>query len=115
MVKQKRRRFAPEKNQAINEEVHKLQANEMIREVHYPVWLANVVVMNKKNIKNKLCINFTNLKKACLNDIFWLPMIDCLVNATTVQEMMSFLDALSGYNQILMHPDNQDTKIINPS
>ena len=50
-VKQKRRKFAPERNKVINEEVQKLLDIGSIREVHYPDWLANVVVVQKKNGK----------------------------------------------------------------
>ena len=50
-VRQKRRRFAPERNQVINEEVEKLKKNGFIWEVQYPDWLANIVVVRKKNGK----------------------------------------------------------------
>ncbi|KAL5554777.1 hypothetical protein UlMin_042178 [Ulmus minor] len=48
-VKQKRRKFAPERNKVINEEVQKLLDIGSVREVHYPDWLANIVVVRKKN------------------------------------------------------------------
>ena len=79
-----------------------------MREVQYPDWLANVVVVKKKNGKWRICINFTDLNKACPKDPFLLPHIDMLVDATTGHELLSFMDAFSGYNQILMHPDNQE-------
>lgn len=107
LVKQKRMRFALEKIQAINEELDKLHDNGMVREVHYFDWLANSILVNKKNGKNKVCIDFTDLDKACPDDIFLLPMIDQLMDATASHEMMSFLDSFSGYNQILMHQDDQ--------
>lgn len=54
-----------------------------------------------------MCIDFTDLNKACLKDTFPLPHIDTLVDATAGHDMMSFLDAFLGYNQILMHPNDQ--------
>lgn len=60
----------------------KLQGNNMIREVHYPDWLVNMVVVKKKNEKNRVCIDITDLNKACRNDRFSLPIIDRLVDAT---------------------------------
>lgn len=52
-VKQKMRRFTHEKNQAINEDVDRpMSSNKMIREVQHPKWLANTVVVKKKNEKN---------------------------------------------------------------
>ncbi|XP_057780030.1 uncharacterized protein LOC130998612 [Salvia miltiorrhiza] len=106
--KQKRRKFAPERNQIINEEVTKLLRNGLIREAHYPEWLANVVVVKKKNGKWRVCIDFTDLNKACPKDSFPLPHIDMLVDATAGHELLSFMDAYSGYHQIRMHPDDED-------
>ena len=64
-VKQKRRSFAPERQKAINEEVGKLLQAGAIREVEYPEWLANVVLVKKANGKWRLCIDFTDINKAC--------------------------------------------------
>ena len=92
----------------INEEVEKLKKNGFVQEVHYPDWLANVVVVRKKNGKPRVSIDFTDLNKACPKDSFPLPQIDMLVDATAGHELLSFMDAYSGYNQILMHPDDQE-------
>ncbi|XP_057803551.1 uncharacterized protein LOC131018872 [Salvia miltiorrhiza] len=105
---QKRRKFAPERNQVVNDEVTKLLKNGLIREVHYPEWLANVVVVKKKNDKWRVCIDFTDLNKAYPKDSFPLPHIDMLVDATAGHELMSFMDAYSGYHQIRMHPDDEE-------
>ena len=107
-VRQKRRKFAPERNRIVNEEVQKLLKIGSIREVKYPDWLANVVVVPKKNGKHRVCIDFTDLNKACPKDSFPLPHIDSLVDATSGHELLSFMDAFSGYNQILMHPNDQE-------
>ena len=64
--------------------------------------------MKKKNGKWRVCIDFTDLNKACPKDLFPLPHIDMLVDATAGHELLSFMDAYSGYNQILMHPDDQE-------
>lgn len=89
----------------MNEEVHRLEANDMIMEVHYPDWLANVMVMKKKNGKNKFALISLIWTKQCPNDSFPLLMIDKLVNAIVGHEMMSFFDAFLSYNLILMHLD----------
>ena len=107
-VRQKHRKFARERNQIINKEVEKLLSIGSVREVYYPDWLANVVVVPKKNGKHRVCIDFTDLNKACPNDSFPLPHIDSLVDATSGHELLSFMDAFSGYNQILMHPEDQE-------
>ena len=50
-VQQRRRTFAPERDQAVAEEVTKLLTAGFIREVYYPEWLANVVLVKKANGK----------------------------------------------------------------
>ena len=107
-VKQKRRSFAPERQKAINEEVGKLLQEGAIREVEYPEWLANVVLVKKANGKWRLCIDFTDINKACPKDSFPLPKIDLIVDATSGHELLSFMDVFSGYNQISMDPDDQE-------
>ena len=92
----------------VNEEVEGLLKAGKIREVKYPDWLANVVVIGKKNGKWRVCIDFTDLNKACPKDPFPLPHIDALVDATAGHERLTFLDAYSGYNQILMDPADQE-------
>ena len=67
-IKQKRRVFAFERNNAIMEEVDKLLAANFIREVFYPDWLANVVMVKKTNGKWRMCVDFINLNKACPKD-----------------------------------------------
>ena len=107
-IKQKRRSFAPERQKVINEEVDKLLHAGAIREVEYLEWLANVVLVKKANGKWRLCINFTDVNKACPKDSFPLPRIDLIVDAIAGQELLSFMDAFSGYNQTSMGPDNQE-------
>ena len=108
LVKQKRRSFALERQKAINEEVGKLLQAGAIREVEYPEWLANVVLVKKANGKWRLRIDFININKACPKDSFPLPRIDLIVDATAGYELLSFMDAFSGYNQISMNPEDQE-------
>ena len=107
-VKQKRRSFALERQKAINEEVGKLLQAGAIREVEYPEWLANVILVKKANDKWRLYIDFTDVNRAFPKDSFPLPRIELLVDATAGHELLSFMDAFSGYNQISMDPDDQE-------
>jgi hypothetical protein len=107
-VKQRRRTFAPERNRAIADEVRKLLEAGFIREVDYPEWLANVVLVKKANGKWRMCIDFTDLNKACPKDCFPLPRIDQLVDSTAGHEVLSFMDAFFGYNQIQMAESDQE-------
>lgn len=103
-VKQKKRKQRASKNQVIQDEVQKLLKIGSIREVKYPNWLANTVVVRKKKGKWQVCVDYTDLNKACPKDSFPLPHIDQLIDATAGHELLSFLDAYSGYNQIKMDP-----------
>ncbi|XP_024013329.1 uncharacterized protein LOC112087617 [Eutrema salsugineum] len=107
-IKQKRRKLGPEKAQAVNDEVERLSKAGSIIEVKYPEWLANPVVVKKKNGKWRICVDFTDLNKACPKDSFPLPHIDRIVEATAGNELLSFMDAFSGYNQITMHPEDRE-------
>ena len=100
--------FAPERQKAINEEVGKLFQARAIREVEYLEWLANVVLVKKANRKWRLCIDFIDINKACPKDSFPLPRIDLIVDTIAGHELLSFMDAFSDYNQISMHPDDQE-------
>ena len=86
-----------------------------IREIKFPEWLANEVVVPKKGGKWRVYVDYTNLNETCPKDSFSLPQIDHIVDASTDHGMLSFLDAFSGYHQILMHPlDAEKTAFINP-
>ena len=107
-VKQKRISFTPERQKAINEEVSKLLQARAIQEVDYPGELANVVLVKKANSKWRLYINFIDVNRACPKGNFPLPWMDLIVDATVGHELLSFMDAFSGYNQIKMDPNDQE-------
>ena len=78
-------------------------------------WLANTLVVKKKNGKWRVCVDFTDLNKAYPNDPFPMPRIDLLVDATVGHPQMSFLDAFQGYHQILLALDDQEkTAFVTP-
>ncbi|CAL9006556.1 unnamed protein product, partial [Prunus brigantina] len=107
-VAQKRRNFAPERIAIIEAEIDKLLAAGFIEEVSYSEWLANVVLVAKQEKgKWRVCVDYTDLNKACPKDNFPLPRIDQLVDSTSGNQLLSFMDAYSGYNQILMHDDDK--------
>ena len=84
-----------------------------IRESYYLDWLANPILFVNPNGKWRTCIDFTNLNKACSKDSFPLLWIDQLVDATAGHELLRFIYANSGYNQILMYePDEEHTSFI---
>ncbi|XP_058106284.1 uncharacterized protein LOC131249491 [Magnolia sinica] len=112
-VKQKRRPFDAERYEAIADKVSILLDVGFTEEVHYPDWIANVVLVKKANGKWRVYVDYLDLNKACPNDSFSLPRIDQLVDSTVGHELLSFLDAYSGYNQIAMHPpEKQKTTFV---
>src|SRR3954471_22775076 len=106
-VKQPLRRFSEDKRRAIGEEIAKLQEAGFIMEVFYPEWLANPVLVMKKNKTWRMCIDYTCLNKACPKDSFALPRIDQVIDSTAGCELLSFLDSTVGYHQIKLVVEDQ--------
>nr|ABA94871.2 retrotransposon protein, putative, unclassified [Oryza sativa Japonica Group] len=114
-VRQKVRRQAPERQAFIREEVARLLEAGFIREVIHPEWMANPVVVPKANGKLRMCIDYTDLNKACPKDPYPLPRIDQIVDSTAECDLLCFLDAYSGYHQIRMaREDEEKTAFITP-
>ena len=107
-IRQKKRVFAPERDNAVKDEVQKLIAAKFIREVYYPDWLANVVMVKKANGKWRMCVYFTDLNKVCPKDSYPLPRIDQLMDSIAGHKLLSFMDAFSGYNQIRTDEADQE-------
>ncbi|KAM2860026.1 hypothetical protein COP2_025371 [Malus domestica] len=113
-VIQKRRHFALERVAIIEAKIDKLLEAGFIEEVAHSAWLANVVlVMKKEKGKLKVCVDYTDFNKACPKDPYPVPRIDLLVDSTSRNQLLSFLDAYSGYNQIAMYePDKEKTAFV---
>ena len=80
--KQKPRRSTKEHVDAIRQEAKRLKEAGAIKEIFFPEWLMNTMVVKKKNGKWRVCVDFTYLNQACPKDPFTMPKIDQLVNAT---------------------------------
>ena len=91
-----------------------LDAN-VIREVKYSEWLANVVLVPKKNGKMRMCIDFSDLNKSCKKDLFPLPRIDTSVDKAAGCKCFSLLDCFLEYHQIwLKKEDEEKTSFTTP-
>jgi len=114
--KQRLRRFSPDKREAIKKELAKLLAAGFIKEVYHPDWLANPVLVQKKNNNEwRMCVDYTNLNKHCPKDPFGLPRIDQVIDSTAGCVLLSFLDCYSGYHQIALKEEDQiKTAFITP-
>jgi hypothetical protein len=114
-IKQKLRRFAPNKKEAIRVEVTQLLAARFIKEVYHLDWLANSVLVRKKNNEWRMCVDYTDLNKHCPKDPFGFPRIDEVVDSMVGYELLSFLDCYFGYHQIALNKDDQiKTSFITP-
>ncbi|KAL0374262.1 UNVERIFIED_CONTAM: hypothetical protein Sradi_3341900 [Sesamum radiatum] len=92
-VKQKKRYFGPEKDKIIQGEVNKLLTTGHIKEIEFPEWLSNVVLVPKLGGTWRMSIDFQDLNKACPKDYYPLPRIDQLVDSTSGCELLSMMDA----------------------
>lgn len=103
---QKKRVFSEEKQKAVDEEFNRLLDAKFIKPVIFSTWIVNVVLLRKKNGKWRMCIDYSDLNKACPKDFYPFPNINQLIDTTAGHELLSFMNDFSGYNQIKM--DCQD-------
>ncbi|GKA12442.1 reverse transcriptase domain-containing protein [Tanacetum coccineum] len=99
-VKQKKRSLAPERNVAIHTQVEELTKANILREVKYQTWVSNHVIVKKANGRWKMCVDFTDINKACPKEHHSLPMIEQKVEDLHRHRLKCFLDAYKGYHQI---------------
>jgi hypothetical protein len=100
-------RFTDGRWDAIKKELTKLLAAGFIREVFHPEWLANPVLVRKKNTnKWRMCVDYTELYKHCPKDPFGLPRIDQVIDSTAGCDLLYFLDCYSGYPQIAIKEED---------
>lgn len=86
-----------DKCKKVNEDVTRILSIGFIKPIEYPKWISNIVVV-PKNRKMRVCIDFTNLNKACPTHPYSLPRKSDLVDATVEFEKLLFMDAFYGYN-----------------
>jgi hypothetical protein len=114
--KQRLQKMSDDKAEGARNEVKRLLSADVIEEVTYPEWLANTIMVKKANGKWRMCIDFTDLNKACLKDEFPLPRIDSLMDAAATSDIMSLLDCYLGYHKIWMKKDDElKTSFITPN
>ena len=100
------RKISKEVELKVKEEIEKLLKEKFIRPTRYVQWLENIVLVMKKNGKLRVCIDVGDLNAATPKDMYVMPIVDMLVDSTANNELLSFMDSFSGYNQILIVVDN---------
>ncbi|KAL1349357.1 hypothetical protein AAHE18_07G151100 [Arachis hypogaea] len=101
-VKQTPRRFAPEINVKIKEEMERLIKAKFIRTDRYVEWVSNIVPVMKKNGKLRVCIDFRDLNNATSKDEYFMTIADMLIDSAAENEILSFMDGYFRYNQIFI-------------
>jgi hypothetical protein len=101
---------------AFKKKIAKLMEVGFIREIIHPDWLANPVLVPKKNtVERHMCVDYTNLNKHCPKDLFGLARIDQIVDSIAGFALLSFLDCYLGYHQITLKEEDQSkTSFITP-
>jgi hypothetical protein len=103
------RRFADDRRDAIKKELAKLLAADFIREVFHLEWLANPVLVRKKNSNEwRMCVDYTDLNKHCHKDPFGLLRIDQVIESTAGCDLLCFLEYYSGYHQITIKEEDRE-------
>ena len=114
------RHLTAERRNVIGDEIDRLLASGFIMEVLHPDWLANPVLVEKKKddpnvaIGRRMCIDYTNLNKACPKDPFPLPWIDQVIDSTVGCGMLSFVHVYSGFHQIPLNLAYQKKDPLSP-
>ena len=98
----------PETSEKIKAEVMKQFNVGFLSVTLYPQWVANIVLIPKKDGKVHMCVDYKDLNRASPKDDFPLPHINVLVNNTAQHKVFSFMDGFFGYNQIKMAPKYMD-------
>lgn len=106
-VAQHHRKQSPEKSEAAEKAVKDLLEANFISEAKYTTWLSNVVLVKKSNGKWRMCVDYTDLNRACPKDAYPLPNIDKLVDNSSGYKLLSLMDAYSRYNQIPMAEEDK--------
>lgn len=110
-MKQKRRIFFKEKQETIEKEVDMLLEADFIKSIQFSKCIANTVLVKKSNGIWRMCIDYSSINKPCPMDLYPLRNTDQLNKSTTGNEILSFSDAFSGYNQIELAEDDQDNTV----
>ena len=90
------------------QEIEKSLKVGFIKEINFTTLLANAVMILKSSRKWRMCVDFTDLNKACPKDAYLVPSINNLVYRTSEAKFLNFMDAYSGYNQVRMHPLDEE-------
>jgi hypothetical protein len=109
--RQKLRRINPKLLPLIEKEIKKMYDAKIIVPLRFSKWVSNLVPTRKKTNEIRLCIDFKNLNKVSLKDNYPLPKMDHILQKVVRSSRISLLDGFSGYNQVLVHLEDQEKTV----
>ena len=92
----------------IEKEVKRMFEAGIIAPIRFSEWVSNLVPTRKKTGEIRLCVDLRNLNQVSLKDHYPLPNMDHILQRVVGSSRISLLDGFSGFNHILVHPDDQD-------
>jgi hypothetical protein len=92
----------------IEKEINKLFEANIIVSLRFYKWVENLVPIRKKSGEIRLCVDFRNLNRVSLKDNYPLPKMDHILQKVVGSQKISMLDGFLGYNQIMVHLDDQE-------
>ncbi|XP_050128475.1 uncharacterized protein LOC126605154 [Malus sylvestris] len=102
-IKQTQRCYRSELIPQVEAEIDMLIETCLIREVQYPKWISNIVIVLKKSRQIRVYVDFHDLNDACPKDDFPLPIIKIMVDATTGHKALSLMDKLCEKYKLKQH------------
>jgi len=98
----------------LREEIAKMEKEGIIRKSVSP-WASLVVIVEKKDRSQRLCVDYRKLNAVTKPDAYPLPRIDDMLNSFRSAKWFTTLDLASGYWQVAMHPEDvEKTAFITP-
>jgi hypothetical protein len=107
-VRQKLRHLNPMLLPIIEKEIKKPWEAKIILPLIFSNWVANIVLVCKKNGEIRICVDFRNLNRCSLKDNYPLPKMDHILQRVVGSKHLSMIDGFSGYNQIVVHKEDQE-------
>ena len=108
LIKQKRYKTNPNYAKQVKEEIDRLLRVGFIYPVEKATWISPIVIVPKKSMKIRVCVDYRRLNAATIPNPFPLPFTDSLLDEVAGKEMYTFLDGFSGYNQVKMVMEDRD-------
>lgn len=93
---------------SIEKEIKRMHDAGIIAPIRFSKWVSNLVPTRKKMGEIRLCVDLINVNKVSLKDNYPLPKMDHILHRVVGASRISLLDGFLGYNQILVHPDDQE-------